>query len=232
MNRSDPDLNHKWFSAIYSGSLEKTIYFVKKGVDVNSVGLHDRTALHATSLLGCVDIAKVLIRSGANVNAVDQDGRTPLHQATTNGRVHVVKVLSVNGADMNAVDVYYLSALNYAVSNANVPCALQLLCCGAKIDEGAIKSDRTNMLRSIKERLDVLRSGNIMGSSLMSNEEARYMHYLAFTIAVRFPGHALRTFLMFRSLITYNSIFMAHGFDLGARSIWKHKQGGVLRRSD
>lgn len=231
--KGDKDLNRKWFNAIFSGSLEKTIRFIENGVDVNSVvGLHNRTALHAASLLGYVDIVKVLIRSGAGVNAVDKDGQTPLHLSITKGHVHVVQVLSVNGADMNAVDAYYLSALNYAVSNANVPCALQLLCCGAKVDEGAIKSDKTNLLRSIKERLEKLRSGNIMGASLMSNEEAQYLRCLAFALAVKFPGHAQRTFLIFRSFITYNSIFMVHGFHLGARSIWKHHVRGFLRRLD
>ena len=87
--KGDKDLNRKWFNAIFSGSLEKTIRFIENGVDVNSVvGLHNRTALHAASLLGYVDIVKVLIRSGAGVNAVDKDGQTPLHLSITKGHVH------------------------------------------------------------------------------------------------------------------------------------------------
>ena len=175
---------------------------------------------------GHVDVAKVLIKEGADVNAVDEDEDTPLHLAAHRGQVEIAKVLIQNGADVNAVQNDKLTALQLAASKERIPCVLQLLCFGAEIDEQAINVDMTELLRPIENRLTLLRDGKRMGSSLLCDEERRFMWNLAFVLAVKHPAIAFGTYQRIRSFVTFHGIFMGPGFDLGAASIWRKNMDG------
>ena len=150
---------------------------------------------------------------------------TALHCAAENGHVDVAKVLIQNGTDVNAVDNYESTALQYAARKGCTHVLLQLLCFGAQIDEDAIYYDRTELLRPIETRLKLLRNGNRMETSLMSDEETRFMWDLGFVLAVKHPAIAFRTYHRIRSFVTFHGIFMGPGFDLGAASIWRKKYG-------
>jgi len=126
-----------------------------------------------------------------------------------------------NGTDVNAVDNYESTALQYAARKGCTHVLLQLLCFGAQIDEDAIYYDRTELLRPIETRLKLLRNGNRMETSLMSDEETRFMWNLALALAMKHPAIAFRTYHMIRSFITFRGIFMGPGYDLGEDSVWR-----------
>jgi hypothetical protein len=59
-----------------------------------------------------------------------------------------------------------------------------------------------------------------MGTSLMSNEERRFMWNLACALAVKHPAIAFRTYQRIRSFVTFHGIFMGPGYYLGEDSVW------------
>ena len=122
---------------------------------------------------------------------------------------------------MKAVDKDKWTVLYFAVECGHISCTLLLLCFGAEIDELSIKDDKTKLLRPIEDRLKLLRDGNRMGTSLMSNEERRFMWNLGFVLAVKHPAIAFGTFHKIRSFVTFHGIFMGPGYGLGEGSIWR-----------
>ena len=132
-----------------------------------------------------------------------------------------MNVLIQNGADVNAVDCDKATVLQIAAYTTFIPCILQLVCFGAEIVEGAIKADRAKLLGPIESRLKLLRDGKRMETSLMSNEERRFMWNLALILAIKHPAIAFRTYHIIRSFVTFHGIFMGPGYDLGEGSIWR-----------
>jgi hypothetical protein len=170
------------------------------------------TFLHFAAYLGDVDATKMLIEDSAEVNAVDKYKYTALHWAAWHGHVDVLKVLLQNGADVNAVTGYKWTAIHHAAHKGHVQCMLQLLCFGAEIDEKAIKFDTTELLRPIEKRLKLLRDGKRMGTSLMSEEERRFMWNLAYDLAVKHPPIAFGTYRRIHAFVTFHGIFMVPGY--------------------
>ena len=149
---------------------------------------------------------------------------TALYDAAYDGHVDVVKLLLQNGADVNAVENYKRTALHWAARKKHIPCTLQLLCFGAKIDSMALERDKTELLQPINDRLNSLRAGNGMKTTLMSDEERRFMWNLAFSFTIQYRGAAFKAYYAIRSFITYHGIFMASGYELGEDNIWKRAE--------
>ena len=122
---------------------------------------------------------------------------------------------------MNAVDKWKRTALRCAAVEKHIPCTLQLLCFGAEIDEHAIECDKNKLLQPISDRLKLLRSGNRIGTSLLSNEERRFMWNLVFFFTIKYRGAAFKAYYAIRSFITFHGMFMGSGYDFGEKSVWK-----------
>jgi ankyrin repeat protein len=203
---------------------------IQSGADVNALMNGDYfnseqnfTALHIASKYGHVGVAKVLIQNGADVNAMGLYNETSIHIAAENRHVDVVKLLIQNGGDLNAVPKFNRSALYLACSfHKSVPLTLELLCLGAHIDKKTLNYDKSGLIGKIKERMDKLRNGE-HATHLYSNEEKMFMRNLKVCLVVRCKGAAFRTYNAIRSFITFYGIFMAPGYDLGNRTLWKHK---------
>ena len=129
-----------------------------------------------------------------------------------------------NGTDVNAVDKWKKTALRNAAEYGKIRCTLQLLCFGAEIDEQTIKEDRTKLLQPIESRLKLLRSGNRMGTSLLCDEERRFMWNLAFSFTIKHRGAAFKAYYSIRSFITFNGIFMGPGYEVGKGSVWNRNE--------
>ena len=187
--------------------------------------------MHFAAQYGHVDVAKVLIQNGADVNSVMRDDWTALHLAAWSGYADIAKVLLQNGADVNAVQKNNWTALWCAANRfefykarrkGHIHCILQLLCFGAEINREALVYDRTGFLVPINERVTLLRGGKSMGTTLMSNEERRFMWNLAFFFTIKHGGaSAFKSFTTICSFITYHGIFMGPGYDRGEGSVWR-----------
>ena len=220
VNKSE---NAPLFYAALGNYAEAAKVLLQNGADVNAGGLNGWTALHvAAKFDGCADVAKVLIQNGADVNAVDEfEGAMPHHLASEVGHHDILKLLLHNGADVNAVDSEEHTALQRAARYCRSRCVLELLCFGAEINESAIKCDVTRRLEPINNRLISLRGGNGMETTLMSEEEKRFMWNLAFFFTIKHRVAAFKAYYAIRSFITFHGIFMASGYDRGKYlNIW------------
>ncbi|ERN20227.1 hypothetical protein AMTRI_Chr06g178650 [Amborella trichopoda] len=71
---------------------------LNEGVDVNSIDLDGRTALHITACEGHVDVVKLLLSRRANIDARDRWGSTAAADAKFYGNVEVYNILKARGA--------------------------------------------------------------------------------------------------------------------------------------
>ena len=86
-----------------------------------------------------------------------------------------------------------------------------------------LSGDRTGLITLIKKRFISLREGNGMETTMMSDEERRFMWNLAFFFTIKHRAAAFKAYYAIRSFITYHGIFMAPGYELGEKSIWRSK---------
>ncbi|KAG6466873.1 hypothetical protein ZIOFF_075314 [Zingiber officinale] len=89
---------------------------LKDGVDVNSIDLDGRTALHIAACEGNVDVVKLLLSWRANVDARDRWGSTAAVDAKYYGNVEVYNVLKARGAKVPVfllfLDIYCIWVIN------------------------------------------------------------------------------------------------------------------------
>ena len=97
---------------------------------------------------------------------------------------------------------------------------IHLLFHGAEILECDPLEDNRHLLRPINERLDLLRNGNSMGTTLMSDERTIHVES-CFFLDKAGGATAFKTYYSIRSFITFHGIFMANGYYLGDDTIWK-----------
>ena len=101
---NDPKFANFISSALKLDALEKMLL---DGVDVNSTGNSNKTALHrSTQYEGeAMDrYTDFFLENGANPNALDNYNRTPLHYASMHNNPNAVKVLLKAGADITIKD--------------------------------------------------------------------------------------------------------------------------------
>ena len=89
--------------------------------------------------------------------------------------------------------------------------------------------DMTKLIEPINSRFISLCEGNGMETSLMSDEERRFMWNLAFFFTISYRGVAFKAFYAIRSFITFHGIFMGPGYDLGDESIWRRNPWRQIR---
>lgn len=107
--------------AVYDRDFESVKSLLKKGADINQVGLYrDGSALHLAARSGQQEIAQLLIDSGATVDIRDLSDYTPLHNAAWNGNLDIVKLLLNSGADITARNYSGLTPLACAYRNNQI----------------------------------------------------------------------------------------------------------------
>ncbi|KAJ3675367.1 hypothetical protein LUZ60_004409 [Juncus effusus] len=80
------------------GDIEGVEEVLKEGLDVNSIDLDGRTALHIAACEGHLEVIKMLLSWRANLNARDRWGSTPAADAKHYGNIEVYNLLRSRGA--------------------------------------------------------------------------------------------------------------------------------------
>uniref|UniRef100_A0A0A9W4Q1 Ankyrin-3 n=3 Tax=Lygus hesperus TaxID=30085 RepID=A0A0A9W4Q1_LYGHE len=113
---------------------------LKCKADVNVVGLHSSTALHAAVKAGDEYLVKLLLEHGAEIDAKDHDSQTPLLIAVSRRVETIVDHLLDRGAQVNVEDERQYTPLHYAAMWGWVPVIERLLELGAEIDPRTFKN--------------------------------------------------------------------------------------------
>ncbi|GKV02168.1 hypothetical protein SLEP1_g14632 [Rubroshorea leprosula] len=74
---------------------------LNEGIDVNSIDLDGRTALHIAACEGHVEVAKLLLSRKANIDARDRWGSTAAADAKYYGNIDVYNILKARGAKVS-----------------------------------------------------------------------------------------------------------------------------------
>lgn len=121
-------------------------WLINSGADIEAIDDNEDTALFVASIVGDLDIIRLLIMNGANISAKNVQGDTPLMYAVQyDNDYDVVKLLLDAGADPNAVNKSRNTALHHASINGQFDIVKLLL------DYGADKSILTEDRRSSEE---------------------------------------------------------------------------------
>ncbi|KAK8962368.1 Serine/threonine-protein kinase CTR1 [Platanthera guangdongensis] len=81
-----------------TGDADGVDVLLKEGIDVNSIDLDGRTALHIAACEGHMDVVKLLLNWKVNIDARDRWGSTAAADAKFYGHTEVFNILKVRGA--------------------------------------------------------------------------------------------------------------------------------------
>ncbi|KAJ4968121.1 hypothetical protein NE237_014822 [Protea cynaroides] len=85
---------------------------INEGVDVNSIDLDGRTALHIAACEGHVEVVKLLLSRKANIDARDRWGSTAAADAKFYGNVEIFNILKARGAKVPKIKKTPMAVLN------------------------------------------------------------------------------------------------------------------------
>jgi len=89
----------KLVEAAFDGDWDIIQSEIDKGYSVNSIDLHEHSALSEAACQGHLEICEKLVELGADPNVCNDVGRSPLWRASYNGHVETIKFLLSKGAD-------------------------------------------------------------------------------------------------------------------------------------
>ena len=73
----------------------------------------------------------------------------------------------------------------------------------------ALNGTKTELTSTDQRQIEITSRGNGMKTTLMSDEERRFMWNLAFSFTIKHRGAAFKAYYAIRSFITFHGIFMA-----------------------
>jgi len=91
------------FSAIQAGNINKVVYFLNQGADINCKNNMEQTPLMAACVFEHQDIIKLLVDEGADVNACSSTNLTALGIAVYQDAVGIAKFLLNEGANPDII---------------------------------------------------------------------------------------------------------------------------------
>ena len=101
--------------ACRNGMMKVVNDLIKSKADVNVFDNEKFTPLHRMTIVGNVDMVKLLIKKGADVDVADgRWGSSPLLFAAQKGKIEIVKILLTAGANINFKNNYELDATHFA----------------------------------------------------------------------------------------------------------------------
>lgn len=109
--------------AAYDSDVTKVRLLLGLGVDPNTVGEKENTALGWAVCNDDEEIAGLLLNAGANPNARHDSGKTEVMYAAGGGHLGCLRLLLRAGGDVRARDQQGHSALYWAVSNHQIEAA-------------------------------------------------------------------------------------------------------------
>jgi ankyrin repeat protein len=146
--------------------------------NINMRGGSHRTALHAASVKGHLEVASLLLENGADPNSRDDLGRAPLHRLSHGGplvmaqsSLDVARLLINSGADVSVIDDEGETPLHAAARSGYRDVVELLLKSGASLGVRCIVQQTPLHVACIYGKLDVSRFLIDQGSDINSRDE-------------------------------------------------------------
>ncbi|XP_039556694.1 protein phosphatase 1 regulatory subunit 16A-like, partial [Passer montanus] len=172
--------------------VEEVRQFLESGMSPDLCNEDGLTALHQSCIDGSVPVARLLLEAGAAVDARDAELWTPLHAAATCGHLRLAQLLLQRGADLLAL-----------TSDGDMPYDLcedeaTLECLESAMAQRGVTQERIEEARAAPER------------AMLREIRQRLRHGAPLDTP---RGHGGDT------LVALAELLVAHGADLGARSL-------------
>ncbi len=123
-----------FFRAIDHGDKKSVALYLEAGMDPNTKGNWDTSALAKAAESNQAEVAQLLVNSGADLNARNRDDRSPVYMAVNSGSIDrgakVLDVLIKAGADLKTPYKHGQTLLHLAVSSDNGAALTKLLAAG------------------------------------------------------------------------------------------------------
>jgi ankyrin repeat protein len=106
--------------AAQENETEKVRMMMEAGVDVDSFSRGVYRAIDAATIMGHLDMVRLLLEAGSDVHATNVEGRTVLHHANDAGHgVELNRLLLDHGAEVNVQDKRGATPLHFAAQWAD-----------------------------------------------------------------------------------------------------------------
>ncbi len=188
------------------GVMKQLLTVVDHGLDLETKGQYDRTALALTACYGQTEAAKLLLERGADREAKDMDRKTPLLLAALNGHDDTVRLLLDHGAAVEAQDQHGRTALSWAAEYGSLSIVDLLLDQGAVVDTRTV-NDSTPLILAVRTGREVvvkrlLKAGADPNASSANGWTA--LHHAAYNLQGQVVKHLLEAGSDPRATILHN----------------------------
>ncbi len=113
--------------AAKSGDIETVLKYIDEmGVDINLKDKNNNTMLINASMMGHVELAKILLEKGANPNVINKNQTSALTWASTFNNLALVKSLLKHDADVSVVNAYGKRPIEIAEEH-DADCTMEIL---------------------------------------------------------------------------------------------------------
>jgi ankyrin repeat protein len=102
------------------GNIDGLKSLLNSGVNVNSCGYDNRTALHLAASQGNFEAVKLLLERGADVNMMDRFGSTPLNDALQARRSDIASYLRQHGSNLGERQGILIQKVLQSAASGNV----------------------------------------------------------------------------------------------------------------
>ncbi len=140
------ELNVEFANAVLANDVDRALYLIGKGAEVNKLDKQGNMALGVASRFGCVEMMQLLADHGAKIDAPDRDGWTPLLRAVTSNQVKSIKFLLEHGADREGPAPGGYTPLSIAIEERAFDAAKALIEGNVEIDKPISKFKLTPLM--------------------------------------------------------------------------------------
>ena len=140
------ELNVEFADAVLANDVDRALYLIGKGADLNKPDKQGNTALGVASRFGCIEMMRLLVEHGAKVDGPDRDGWTPLLRAIASNQVKSIKFLLDHGADREGLVLGGYTPFAIALEEQDFDAAKALIEAGVEINKPISKYKLTPLM--------------------------------------------------------------------------------------